>query len=42
MEGALGYRLTAIYSDYVRKKIVYLRQLVAQSNNESNKGSDNV
>ncbi|MBA4074780.1 MAG: hypothetical protein C0508_07035, partial [Cyanobacteria bacterium PR.023] len=39
MEGALGFKLTAIYSDYVRKKIVYLRQLAAK-NNDSNRGSN--
>jgi hypothetical protein len=39
MEGALGFRLTAIYSDYVRKKIVYLRQLAAK-NNDSDRGSN--
>lgn len=46
LEGELGYKLTVIYSDYVRKKIVYLRQLTTQNNNgsheRSSKGSDNV
>ena len=41
LEGALGYKLTVIYSDYVRKKIVYLRQLVAQ-NSGSRDGSDKL
>lgn len=39
LEGALGYKLTAIYSDYVRKKIVYLRQLA--NSNQNGNGKDN-
>lgn len=31
LDGALGFRLNLIYSDYVRKKIRYLRQLVKQN-----------
>lgn len=41
IEGALGFKLTAIYSDYVRKKIFYLRQLAASNKgNDSNRGRD--
>ncbi|CAN5399890.1 glycosyltransferase family 2 protein [soil metagenome] len=36
LEGELGFKLTAIYSDYVRKKIFYLRQLATHHREGSN------
>ncbi len=34
LDGGLGLQLATIYSDYVRKKSVYLRQLVRESKNK--------